>query len=609
MSSAYRVYRYDHLESPAVTAGSAAVLIGAQSGLFPDMGYTVPGEMGGLWAGERKVCDGFYLAVDDVPLLQADACEMTPIDTAFHYRMQDEQLHVVRRQFIPDGVGGCVIELTVENLRCAPRMAEISFTVRTDILTVAAARGEDGLELGRDVGEYDEGAQAFYARDSRNPWHVAWGADTACRVLQADLPKEIYGFGNTQGKGVNGRLFYRLRVPAGGQATMRLFIVGGCASRSRAEAALEALRAGVQEMVAQKQARMDDLLALSEAALPDDRLSGGFNWAKVYTDWLTRALPRGGEALCAGIPEQPALVGEDWAAALGALLPLGGAKRVKEMLRTLVRVSEEAQLAPGRLARSVSLSGRVTQCGGIRESAQFVALVYRTLLWSGDAAFAAEMLPMTGLCVHYLSRSTRGFEDVQGDIALDVRRALNGQAYILRMTGADDAPMRDALDKLPDAPVCALPAGAAPDAAAAWHGERGHVEQMIACLTRMVEAGESGLPGVRRTQAADRGVLLEARAAAGFVWPVVNHLFGLAPDAGARVLTWNPHTPIGWDGWAIDRVMIGGARFDVRSERVSPSQARYTVKTDAEGWQVEAVVDGRAVRLPLEGELSLVMED
>ena len=53
MLSKYRVYRYDRLDSPAVTAGSAAVLIGAQSGLFPDMGYAVPGEMGGLWAGEK----------------------------------------------------------------------------------------------------------------------------------------------------------------------------------------------------------------------------------------------------------------------------------------------------------------------------------------------------------------------------------------------------------------------------------------------------------------------------------------------------------------------------------------------------------------------------
>ena len=47
---------------------------------------------------------------------------------------------------------------------------------RTDILTAAAARGEDGAELGRDVGEYDEQEQAFFARDSRNPfkWLPKW---------------------------------------------------------------------------------------------------------------------------------------------------------------------------------------------------------------------------------------------------------------------------------------------------------------------------------------------------------------------------------------------------------------------------------------------------
>ena len=71
MRSDYKVYRYDRLNAPVVTAGSAAVLIGAQNGLFPDMGYAVPGEMGGLWAGEKKICDGFFLAVDDVPLTQA----------------------------------------------------------------------------------------------------------------------------------------------------------------------------------------------------------------------------------------------------------------------------------------------------------------------------------------------------------------------------------------------------------------------------------------------------------------------------------------------------------------------------------------------------------
>lgn len=608
MRSDYRVYRYEHLEAPVVTAGSAAVLIGAQNGLFPDMGYTVSGEMGGLWAGERKVCDGFFFAIDDVPLTQADACEIHPALTAFHYRMQKEQLHVVRSQFIPDGVGGCVIELTIENLRLAPRMVEVSYTVRTDIMTVAAAHGEDGMELGRDVGEYDEKEQAFFARDSRNPWHAVWGADKACRALQADLPQTVYGFGNTQGKGVNGRLFYRMRIAAGEQKTMRLYVAGGYPSRSKAEEALTMLRENAETLKAQKQTRIAKLMENSAATLPSASIERSLNWTKLYADWLTRDLPRGGCALSCDLPEHPALYGEGWARAMETLLPLGGAAQVQKMLRTLVEVSAEAQLAPGRLARSVSLGGRVTQVGGERESAQFVALVHQTLLWSGDRAFAEDMLPVTGLCIHYLRRTTRSFEDIQPDLVEDVRAALVGQAYILRMTGADDTAIRTLIEKLPaqeEQPEENLTLAQK----AMRCGEQAHIGRMIGKLGQMVHTAAPGLPGSIRTEDAAPGVLLQASAGYGLVRTMFNSLFGIRPDAGKKEIFWHPHTPIGWEGWQIENVKIGGDLFNVKSERVSPSQARYTLTTDGQGWRVKTMENGEIKETEVNGELSLVMED
>ena len=151
----------------------------------------------------------------------------------------------------------------------------------------------------------------------------------------------------------------------------------------------------------------------------------------------------------ADFPEHPTLFGDNWAQTISGLLPLGGADTAKEMLRTLVRLSEEAQLAPGRVARSVSMSGKVTQIGGPKESAQFVRLVHDTLLWSGDVAFAHDMLPMTGLCVSHLRRMTHNFDDVRADLLDDVRLALQAQAEILRMTGADDSACRSDLGKLP----------------------------------------------------------------------------------------------------------------------------------------------------------------
>lgn len=603
MLSKYRVYRYDQLDSPAVTAGTNAVLIGAQNGLFPDMGHTVPGEMGGLWAGEKKVCDGFFIAVDDVPLIAADACESQPAATAFHYRMPD--MHVVRRQFIPDGVKGCVIELTVENLKSAPRMVEISFTVRTDILTVAAAQGQDGMELGRDVGEYDEATQAFYARDSRNPWHAVWGADSASRVLQADLPQSVYGFGNTQGKGVNGRLFYRMRVGGGAQATMRLFIAGGYASRSQAEEALCGLRQNAAGMIEEKEARISAMMDESTATLPDAALERSWNWTKIYGDWLTRRLPRGGVGLCMDLPEHPSLFGEGFAKAAGALLPLGGAKRVQDMLRTLTAASEEAQLPAGRLAKRISRSGRILQTGSVRESAMFVALVHRVLRWTGDHEFAREMLPTTGLCISYLRRATRNFEDIREDILMETQLAVAGQAYILRMCGEDDSAMVEALRGLASEQKTGENATLAE--LAAWHGREGHVEQMIGCLDQMAREGAPGMPGAMKAE--DPGVLLSARSAAGFIWPMTESLFGIRPDAGAKTIAFAPHTPIGWDGWALDNVAIGGARVSVKSERISPSQCRYTISCSEPGWHAIVMEQGEGKAYPIESVLTLAMGD
>ena len=376
------------------------------------------------------------------------------------------------------------------------------------------------------------------------------------------------------------------------------------------EEALTLLREKAETLLAEKRARIDQVMARSAATMPSAALEQSVNWAKLYADWLVRTLPRGGCALCCDLPEHPALYGEGWAKAMEALLPLGGAARVQEMLHTLVGVSAQAQMAPGRLARSVSLSGKVLQVGGERESAQFVALVHRTLLWSGDKTFAAAMLPMTGLCINYLRRSTKGFEDVQEDMLEDVRAALVGHAYILNLTGADDAPTLALLEKLP---AQREESDIAPNATLAErakrHGEHVHVEQMIGCLMQMVASAAPGLPGSIRTEDAAPGVLLQARAAAGMIWPVFECLFGIRPDAGRKTIAWHPHTPIGWEGWKMENLCIGGASFDVASERVSPSHARYTIRTQETGWTVCVTENGEEKALPLDGELSIVMED
>ena len=428
-------------------------------------------------------------------------------------------------------------------------------------------------------------------------------ATAAIRGLQ----HAVYGFGNTLGKGVNGRLFYRVRVNAGEQTTMCLFVAGGFSSRSRAEDALANLREHAQELIEKKEARLAGMMERSRAQLPDSALERSWNWTKIYGDWLTRELPRGGVGLCTDLPEHPSLFGEGFTQAMSALLPLGGTKRVQEMLRTLVRLSEEAQLAPGRLAKRISRSGKILQVGGVKESALFVSLVHRVLRWTGDVKFAQEMLPMTGLCISYLRRATRSFDDIREDIIHETQLAVAGQAYILRLCGEDDRAMIDVLRGIASPEKKIIRENAPLYELAAWHGREGHVEQMIGCLSLMARAGAPGMPGAMKAEEA--GVMLSARSAAGFVWPMTESLFGIKPDASGKTVGFMPHTPIGWDGWALRNVAVGEARLSFASERISPSQCRYTVTANEPGWHVIVVENGEGKAYAIDGTLSLRMGD
>ena len=49
----------EFLNSPYVTAGDRVYMVGNQDGTFPDIGWHIDGEMGGIWDHPIKLMDGF----------------------------------------------------------------------------------------------------------------------------------------------------------------------------------------------------------------------------------------------------------------------------------------------------------------------------------------------------------------------------------------------------------------------------------------------------------------------------------------------------------------------------------------------------------------------
>src|SRR5437868_5808358 len=100
-SETLRLKKSNKLDDPYVAAGDRAYLVGAQDGGFPDFGWHLPGEMGGLWMHPIKLLDGFWLRVGEEWLEGADCFISQAFSNEHRYTLADGH-EVVRRQWVPD---------------------------------------------------------------------------------------------------------------------------------------------------------------------------------------------------------------------------------------------------------------------------------------------------------------------------------------------------------------------------------------------------------------------------------------------------------------------------------------------------------------------------
>ena len=187
----------ERLTDPYVTAGDRAYLIGAQDGGFPDLGWHVHGEMGGLWAHPIKLLDGFWLQIDGRPLESAAIFVSGPFWSAHEYTLPDG-LSVERRQFVPDGEAALVVRYTFRSP--VARILDLRWLARSDLQGVWLS-SMDGLSDGYDHATFDATLGAWAWRDDCNPWYVVAGARgaTPCGHASGGALEET---ARTAGRGV-----------------------------------------------------------------------------------------------------------------------------------------------------------------------------------------------------------------------------------------------------------------------------------------------------------------------------------------------------------------------------------------------------------------------
>ena len=78
-----------YLQSPYVCAGDQAYMVGHQDGTFPDLGWHVTGEMGGIWAHPIKLMDGFLIQLSEG---EKQTC-LSQADTFLNYPLANKHIY------------------------------------------------------------------------------------------------------------------------------------------------------------------------------------------------------------------------------------------------------------------------------------------------------------------------------------------------------------------------------------------------------------------------------------------------------------------------------------------------------------------------------------
>lgn len=383
-----------YLASPFVTAGDRVYLVGHQDGSFPDLGWHVGGEMGGVWDHPIKLMDGFTASIKikgsdrSFCLDKADQFTNFPMANSHHYTWAEEHLAVDRTQFVPDGVEGIIVEFRIANHENNKKEIMFSFTGMVDLRPTWLGERTNMVDAEDEI-SFDNKESMVIAKDKNNPWFAAFGSS-----LKSDFSIKGDVCHSTPGKGLgkDATLSYSLTVEANEEVVVPVFIAGSYQSEELLRSTYDLLKTKGQEKLAQKIDRYHKINATAHLTIPDKDIEQMYEWLKYNTDWLIRNVPEQGIGLSAGLPDYPWWFGADATYSLQGVLATGNHELAKNTILLLHKISQRTN-SNGRVIHEVSTNGSVYNPGNINETAQFITLVNNYYHWTSDKELVTLLYP------------------------------------------------------------------------------------------------------------------------------------------------------------------------------------------------------------------------
>lgn len=408
----------EYLESPYVTAGDKLYVVGHQDGSFPDLGWHVQGEMGGIWNHPIKLMDGFVLSIKESDgndsWCLTDAAEFTnyPFANKHTFMAPSGDLEVSRLQFVPDGIKGLVVEYVIKNTSQDDKELQLSFTGMVDLTPVWLT---DRLPVtdGADSVRWREESQTYVAKDSHNSWFAIFGSSHEQNSSSTGRKDCVP---DRKGKGIDAAIYSPVVVKAGDTAAVRYFIAGSNKSAEKADSTYQRLKSDPLTLLEQKKRRYAEIAKLSAISIPDKEIETMYRWVKYNTDWLIRDVDTIGRGLAAGLPDYPWWFGADNCYALQGWLSTGRHKEVRATIDLIMKLSMRLN-KNGRIIHETSTNGVTYNPGNLNETPHFIYLLWEAYKWTGDRSLLEKYYGEVKKGIEYIQRQDKdgnGYPDGAG---------------------------------------------------------------------------------------------------------------------------------------------------------------------------------------------------
>ena len=120
-------------------------------------------------------------------------------------------------------------------------------------------------------------------------------------------------------------------------------------------------------------------------------------------------------------------------------------------------------------------------------------------------------------------------------------------------------------------------------AEAVAEAEYGRIDDAMWYLNRIVQTFNRVSPGSMSEMMPDNGCFTIAWTSYGIVVPLVEHVFGIQPDAANRTIVFEPHLPTGWEDISIEDLPVGTNLISFSRTRTEKGVV-YDIEAKERGW-------------------------